>query len=178
LFVGGLSERKGAHWLIDAFNECARSVPERAISVTIVGDGPLRTSLQTQSVAANLHVHWAGAVQYEELPRYYADAAALIFPSLGDEWGLVVNEALAAGVPVAGSSYAQAVEELILDNVHGWVFTPDGVHSISAVIERVLATPITEIAEMRVAARDQIRELTSENAARDIAQLLQTLTRS
>ena len=52
----------------------------------------------------------------------------LVFPTLADEWGLVVNEALAAGVPVLGSLYSQAVEELVRDGENGWTFRPDRMH--------------------------------------------------
>ena len=56
------------------------------------------------------------------MAEVYAKASLFAFPTLADEWGVVVNEAMAAGLPVLGSIYSQAVEELVEDGVSGWVF--------------------------------------------------------
>ena len=58
--------------------------------------------LEEQYRDSGLMLNWVGNVQYDELPRWYGEAEFLVFPTLGDEWGLVVNEALAAGLPVIG----------------------------------------------------------------------------
>jgi glycosyltransferase involved in cell wall biosynthesis len=175
LHVGTLSERKGVHMLLAAVHRWAEANPATRVTLTLVGDGPLRSKLAERSMSANLTVHWAGSVPYNELPRWYASGGVLLFPSLGDEWGLVVNEALAAGVPIAGSAYSQAVEELVRDSLNGWVFVPEDEKSIFDVLDRIFATGPERLHDMRVAARESVRALTSESAAARIATCLQAV---
>jgi glycosyltransferase involved in cell wall biosynthesis len=81
---------------------------------------------------------------------------------MADEWGLVVNEALAAGVPVLGSAYAQAVEELVEEGRTGWIFRPDHEDELYAALERFFAATESELNEMRVLARAKVIDLTPD----------------
>ena len=167
LHVGTVSERKGVQILLDALARV-----RAPYELTLVGDGPLRTELSRRTPA---NVHWIGNVPYEQLPQFYAQADVLVFPSLGDEWGLVVNEALAAGVPVLGSSYAQSVEELIHDGVNGWSFTPNTADRTAVALERALQTPNEQLQRMRLAARESVQHLTPEAAAERIVETLRSV---
>ncbi len=70
--------------------------------VVLLGDGPLREALNSQLSTLNLHahVHLPGFKPYDELPVYYALAKAFVHASTTEQWGLVVNEAVASGLPV------------------------------------------------------------------------------
>jgi glycosyltransferase involved in cell wall biosynthesis len=171
LHVGTLSERKGVRVLLQALSQR----DGQPGTITFVGDGPLAAELQAMAVPSNFTVNWIGNVPYAELPKWYGQADVLLFPSLGDEWGLVVNEALAAGVPVMGSVHAQAVTELVQDGVNGWVFNPDTPESTRAALGRVLATPAQDLERMRRAARESIRNTTPERAAARIVERLRAL---
>ncbi len=160
LYVGALTERKGFHLLLE-------SVAALNARLIVVGDGPLYRE------AAN--VHYARHVPYEQLPHWYERAGFLIMPTLADEWGVVVNEALAAGVPVLGSKYSQAVEELIIDGQNGWRFDPLDRQEMARLITRAQALDADEHARMRAAARETARRLHPEDAAQRIAQLLKSL---
>lgn len=160
LYVGALTERKGFHLLLDA-------VAALNTRLIVVGDGPLHRE------AAN--IEYARHVPYDQLPHWYERAGFLIMPSLADEWGVVVNEALAAGVPVLGSKYSQAVEELIVDGQNGWRFDPLDSRGMAGLITRALALGEDEHARMRAAARETARRLHPEHAAQRIAQLLKSL---
>lgn len=175
LFVSQISERKGVHLLLQALATLGYAQPERVIRMTLVGDGPLRAELQARPTAPNVELTWAGHVEYANLREWYASGGVLVFPTLGDEWGLVVNEALAAGLPVLGSTLSPAVEELVRDGHNGWTFMPADVPSIAAALERVLAIPAADIDDMRVAARESVRQLTPEAAALRIAAKLREL---
>jgi glycosyltransferase involved in cell wall biosynthesis len=176
LHVRRLSEGKGVRRLLDAIDMLATAKPERRIDLTFVGDGPLRAELAARTPPTNVNVKFAGNVQYHELPKWYAQAGILVFPTLADEWGLVVNEALAAGVPVLGSVHSPAVNELIRNGVNGWTFAPDHATSIAGSLERVLAVPAADIQQMRGAARASIRHLTVTTAASRIAERLRRLS--
>src|SRR5207249_4625429 len=86
----------------------------------------------------------------------------LAFPTLADEWGIVVNEALASGLPVLGRVYSQAVEELVRDGKNGWTFRPDRSDELFAALDRALTAPKTRLDEMRAEARRSVEHLTAE----------------
>ena len=90
----------------------------------LLGDGPLRQTLNSQLSTLNLqaHVHLPGFKQYDELPVYYALAKAFVHASTTEQWGLVVNEAVASGLPVIVSNRCGCVPELV--NGNGFTFDP------------------------------------------------------
>lgn len=115
LFVGRLVEKKGLRVLLEAL----RHVTSPGISVRIVGDGPLRSSLE--ALAAGLPVEFVGALPRAELAREYAAAALTVFPSVaaasGDQDGLPVAllEAMAAGSPVIASDLPGLNDAVLAD---------------------------------------------------------------
>ena len=92
--------------------------------LVLLGDGPLRQTLSSQLSTLNLqaHVHLPGFKQYDELPVYYALAKAFVHASTTEQWGLVVNEAVASGLPVIVSNRCGCVPELV--NGNGFTFDP------------------------------------------------------
>jgi len=92
--------------------------------LVLLGDGPLRKTLNSQLSTLNLHthVHLPGFRQYDELPVYYALARAFVHASTTEQWGLVVNEAVASGLPVIVSNRCGCMPELVADN--GFTFDP------------------------------------------------------
>jgi glycosyltransferase involved in cell wall biosynthesis len=67
-------------------------------------------------------VYFPGFRQIEELPKFYANASCFIHPALEEPWGLVINEAMASGLPVLSSRNVGAAEELVRDGENGWRF--------------------------------------------------------
>jgi len=100
--------------------------------LVVLGDGPLRENLNAQLSTLNLlaHVHFAGFKQYQELPVYYALANAFVHASTTEQWGLVVNEAIASGLPVIVSQRCGCVPELVQDN--GFTFDPTNHDELAA----------------------------------------------
>jgi glycosyltransferase involved in cell wall biosynthesis len=92
--------------------------------LVLLGDGPMRETLNAQLATLNLrgHVHLPGFKQYDELPVYYALANAFVHASTSEQWGLVVNEAIASGLPVIVSDRCGCAPELVRDN--GFTFDP------------------------------------------------------
>jgi glycosyltransferase involved in cell wall biosynthesis len=99
-------------------------------------------------------------VPYDRLPEVYRQAGVLVFPTLADEWGLVVVEAMAAGLPVLGSLYSQAVEDLVTDGLNGWTFRPDDSVSLLSALDRALLTSGAELDQMGWEARNRVRNMT------------------
>ncbi|PYL06806.1 MAG: hypothetical protein DME33_12615 [Verrucomicrobia bacterium] len=112
--------------------------------LVLLGDGPLRETLNSQLSPLNLdgHVHLPGFKQYDELPIYYALANAFVHASTTEQWGLVVNEAIASGLPVIVSERCGCVPELVQGN--GFTFDPFDEHELAARLLRMAALSYEE----------------------------------
>jgi glycosyltransferase involved in cell wall biosynthesis len=169
LFTGMLVERKGVLPFLSVLQRWAVDHPQRRISFEIAGDGPLRAALTRFETAPNLTVTVLNAVPYDRLPALYAAADVYVMPTLADEWGVVVNEAMAAGLPVLGSGNSQAVEELVTEGETGWTFQPEVQDSVYAAIDRALLVSADGRARMGRAACDRVFQLTPDVVAARIA---------
>ena len=178
LCVGQLAERKGVKPFLSALARWGAAHPDRKIEFWLVGDGPLRSSLEEFPIPDNLSLRFVGHVDYKDLAQVYQQAGILVFPTLADEWGLVTNEAMAAGLPVLGSLYSQSVEELIVEGETGWIFRPDLEEEILSALDRVLSTPLEVLEKMRQKVRDRIRDLTPDFVADGILQAINYVSES
>ncbi len=176
LYVGQLIPRKGLDLLLGSLARWATDHPGQRVEMRVVGDGAQRAELETLPVPSNVVVEFLGSRDYAELKSVYADAGILVFPTLADEWGLVVNEAMAAGLPVLGSLYGQSVEELVTDGMTGWTYRPDHPLEMDAALGRALATPLPELDCMRAAARERVAGLTPQFVAARICDGIERVT--
>ena len=169
VYAGLLIPRKGILEFLRLLSAWAQRHPYRRIEFQIAGDGPQRAALDAVSRPPNLAVRFLGNVAYDELPHVYGRSSILVLPTLEDEWGVVVNEAMAAGLPILGSVYSQAVEELVIDGKTGWTFVPDDQRSAHAALDAALNTSGCDRACMARAARAHASALTPTRIAREIA---------
>jgi glycosyltransferase involved in cell wall biosynthesis len=165
LHVGQLVERKGLEGFLRALARWAETHPNQRRELWFLGDGPLRHKLRSTRLPANLTLTFFGNVPYADLCKFYAHCGVLVLPTLADTWGLVVNEALAAGLPVFGSRYSQAVLELVRDGVNGWTFRPDRGQELERALDHMLSTDLATLTDMRKSARRTISHLTPEFAS-------------
>lgn len=105
----------------------------------LLGDGPLRPELEALSRAEGLDdaLLMPGFVQYPELPSWYAGASCFVHASLIEPWGLVVNEAMAAGLPVIVSKTCGCAGDLVRDGMNGWTFDPEDVSQLADLMGRI-----------------------------------------
>jgi len=128
-------EKKNLPRLISAYAEY-RLKSQTGVNTTwdlvLLGDGPLRGTLNSQLSTLNLneHVHLPGFRPYDELPVYYALANAFVHASTTEQWGLVVNEALASALPVILSDRCGCAPELV--NGNGFIFDPTNEGELTA----------------------------------------------
>jgi len=162
LYVGQFTERKGLQPFIETLSCWCTKHPQRALELWLAGHGPLRSTLESMLTASNLRLRMVGAYPYHRLPELYAQADALVFPTMADEWGVVVTEAMAVGIPVLGSLYSQAVEELVEDGVNGWIFRPDRGEETFDALDRALHTSPEVLRSMGRVARSKALELTPD----------------
>ena len=124
------------------------SSPVVAWSLVLLGDGPLISSLRSQVSSLGLQdsVLLPGFKQYPELPVYYAQAGAFIHASTTEQWGLVVNEAMASGLPVLVSNRCGCAQDLVQEGVNGYTFDPYVVEQLAQLMLQVsgLRSPVSE----------------------------------
>jgi glycosyltransferase involved in cell wall biosynthesis len=96
-------------------------------SVLVVGDGDpaLREQMLDAMRQGGVDVDYAGFVSHADLPRHYAQARVLLFPTSMDCWGVVLNEAMVSGVPVVTTAFTAAAGELVVDGENGYVLPLD-----------------------------------------------------
>jgi hypothetical protein len=172
LFVGRLIELKGLARFTAILAAWSQSNPGREVNLMIVGDGPQRSVLEKVPLAGRLSISLLGNCEPHDMPGLFSTADAFVFPTLADEWGVVVNEALAAGLPILGSIHSQAVAELCEEGVTGWLFDPDCNDSTLAAVERALEASGEQLRKMSANARHRVQHLTPEWAAERIVNTL------
>lgn len=155
LFVGRLVPEKGVFDLLRAYASLAENV-RRELGLVFVGDGPSRQNLERQAAEFSVDkVQFAGFAHREQLASYYALAEMLILPTYTDTWGLVVNEAMACGLPVVVSQAAGCIRDLVREGWNGRIVPPRSVESLKAAITD-LATEQTLRANMALHATSHI----------------------
>ena len=121
LVSGRLDDRKNPLFALQAAADAAERLGRR-LTVAMLGDGPLRPEVEAFGRAHTDHIELMlpGFLQQDELPGWYRRARTFLFPTREDAWGLVVNEAAAAGVPQLVSVEAGA-KELVSEGESGHV---------------------------------------------------------
>lgn len=123
LFSGQHIPRKGIDLLIQAFREAAQHVP--GLELRLLSDGPMRGQLERAVAPVSDRVVFLGHCDPAELPEIFAQADIFVLPSRHDGWGVVINEALGAGLPIVASDAVGAAHDLVTHGVNGLI-TPVG----------------------------------------------------
>lgn len=139
--------RKNIDGLLQAYASYRNKVPQLATNLpepwqlVISGTGEMEQPWKSQAASLGVSdtVHWPGFVQYEQLPVYYGLASAFIHPARREAWGLVVNEAAAAGLPLIVGNRVGAACELVEDGENGYLVNADIVDQLSERMLRVSA---------------------------------------
>jgi glycosyltransferase involved in cell wall biosynthesis len=137
-------EKKNLPRLIQAFADFLGAMDEQAQAsglwhLVVLGDGALRGELEQRVAALKLgtRVLMPGFKQYPELPLYYGLAQAFILASTTEPWGLVVNEAMASGLPVLVSERCGCARDLVQAGENGYTFDPRDVNTLAGLMARL-----------------------------------------
>jgi 1,2-diacylglycerol 3-alpha-glucosyltransferase len=160
-------EKKNLGVLIDAYADYARQTTA-PWSLVLAGDGPLKQRLQALARQRGVEslVVFAGFQQYQTLPTYYALASAFVHPSTVEQWGLVVNEAMASALPVLVSNRCGCAADLIEEGVNGWSFAPTDRLQLAALLHRTTQSDVNALGQ---AGRRIIERWSPERFARGFA---------
>jgi glycosyltransferase involved in cell wall biosynthesis len=165
LCIGQLSERKGVLPMLRSLCNYCESRPAQRLEIDLIGQGPLEEAIRSLQKPSNLEVRVLGHMNYEDMSRAMSQCGVLIFPTMADEWGLVVNEAMAAGLPVLGSVYGQASTALIKPGKNGWLYLPDRPEDFTEKLDIVTATSHSQLNAMRSAAQATVAQITPQNVS-------------
>lgn len=143
LYVGYLVPRKNVGRVLEIIEQLSRT--RKDFVLDILGDGSERPMLEKMVADKNLgqQVSFHGFRQRNELPGYFAQSSCFLFQTDFDVWGLVLNEAMAAGLPVLSSLNAAATYDLIIDGETGFAVDFENTPSIIEKINLLLDHPET-----------------------------------
>ena len=165
--------------LLDAYAGYRRQAGPDAWHLVLLGDGPLRAAVASRIAGLGLarEIILPGFKQYQELPAYYGLASAFVHASTTEQWGLVVNEAMAAGLPVIVSERCGCAQDLVADGVNGFTFDPYDVEQLAGLMQRVAAMPDEQRQAMARAGQMIIADWGPERFADGLMQAAAAATR-
>ena len=176
LFVGRLVREKGVFDLLDAYGTLAPELRSE-IALVFAGDGVARPELERRASGITPGaVHFVGFMQRETLPSYCGLADMLVFPTHSDTWGLVVNEAMACGLPVIASSAAGCTADLVQDGWNGRLIRPGDVGKLAQAMKE-MASQAELRSLMGRRSGERILGYLPENCAAGIAQAVLGVSR-
>ena len=132
IYSGKIYPQKSPTTIVEALASMPEAVRAQ-LALLVVGDGELRS--QFEVACHNLlgeRAVFVGFANQSELGRYYAAADCLILPSLGETWGLVVNETMQFGLPAIVSDHVGCYPDLIVEGKTGYVFPAGDAQQLSA----------------------------------------------
>lgn len=136
LFCGQMIARKGLDLLLRAFEKLDRG------RLLLVGrEAGLPQLLAPLPPEVRERIEYAGFQPPEALPGFFAQADVFVLPSRHDGWGVVVNQALGAGLPILCSDRVGAGIDLVTPEVNGLRFPADDASALATVMQRCLAEP-------------------------------------
>ena len=169
LTVARLIDRKNLPFLIEAYARYRATADAAPHDLVLCGDGPDRERIERvirRAGAEGVHLH--GWVPQSRLAPYFALASALILPSREFEcWGLVVNEAMASGLPVLVSRQCGCAEDLVHDGRNGYAFDPDDRDALAGMMLKV-STDDELRRRMGTASAEMIEAYSPDVAARNL----------
>lgn len=172
LYVGRLAPEKNipallASWLL--YREGGGTWP-----LVLVGDGPSAPELRAAAERSphGTDVHFAGLRGSGELPRFYAFAGCFVLPSTREPWGLVVNEAMASGLPVIVSNRCGCAEDLVDHGRNGLVFDPFQPEELTECLLLLSGFSPERLAAMRSQSLERIEMFSPANFGLEIARIV------
>jgi 1,2-diacylglycerol 3-alpha-glucosyltransferase len=174
--VTRFSPEKNLPALLDAYASYAARAEGQGDTpwpLVLCGSGPLDVEIRARAEhVAKGRTVFLGFIGYDELPEVYQRAGCLVLPSISEPWGLVVNEAMAAGTPVLVSASCGCAPDLVQRGENGFVFSPTNIKELTGLMERVTAMPEVERIEMGRRGQKIVASFTPVDWAENFLELL------
>ncbi|TAE60384.1 MAG: glycosyltransferase [Nostocales cyanobacterium] len=140
LFCGQMIARKGVDILLQAFNHLIQT-GENARLLLVGREAELPHLLETLPEKTRQHIEYAGFQSPENLPQFFHQADLFVLPSRYDGWGVVVNQAIGAGLPVICSDTVGAAYDLIIPGENGDLFPNGNFIALAKILSNYLQKP-------------------------------------
>jgi len=162
-FCGQMIQRKGVDLLLLAFNRLIET-GFNARLLLVGREAELPELMARVSPVARPRIHYEGFQAPERLPEYFDKSDVFILPSRHDGWGVVINQALAAGLPIITSNEVGAGLDLVENNINGMRIAANDLDALYLAMEKISLNP--DIArQWGNKSRDRARDLTPEAGA-------------
>lgn len=144
LCVARFAPEKNLETLVRSFSNS--KLLSNGWKLLIVGGGPLKKTLEDLSIGKPVEVtDW---FPYKDLPGAYHNSSVFVLPSLFEPWGLVVNEAMAASLPLILSDNVGCLPDLLRDGSNGWSFKATDPEALTAIFNKVAETGDDQLSAM------------------------------
>jgi glycosyltransferase involved in cell wall biosynthesis len=154
LYAAKLQPRKRPDDLLRAAALLNRE--EMSFQLAMLGSGETEPELRAMAQGLGLaNVSFAGFVNQSALPRYYGACDVFVLPSVDEPWGLAINEAMCAGLPIIASSEIGCVPDLVRDGGNGRLFSAGNIVALADALRSLIADPVLR-ERMGQASRDLI----------------------
>lgn len=174
LAINRFLPKKNLLFLLDSYATYRHQANFHAWDLILCGDGPLRSQIEQKIQELNLQtsVRLTGFLQQEELLPYFAHAKCFVHASIQEQWGLVVNEAMAAGLPVLVSNRCGCFPDLIIEGKNGFGFDPTDSQQLAQLMLKISSSNCNAM-EMGKAGLEHIQNFSLDSFARGLMQAVE-----
>ncbi len=171
VYVGRFAEEKNISGLLESWIAYRRG--GGTWPLVLVGDGPLAAALRQAAAASGFgaDVFFPGLKSSRALLPYYAFAGCFVLPSTREPWGLVVNEAMAAGLPVLVSDRCGCAVDLVESGRNGFVFAPADGLALIARMRQIASSGPAELRAMGAESRRLVSHYSPRSFGLEIARI-------
>jgi len=164
LYVGRFSPEKNLIFLLSVYKNLKGANVDNW-GMILVGDGPQKNEIENFIYENKIrNVLLVGYKQTEELPLFYAISDVFILPSISEPWGLVVNEAMASGLPIIISDRCGCYPDLVKEGINGYSFNPFDKNELLNIMENIIEEKY-DLKKMGQTSLKIIKDYTSETMA-------------
>jgi glycosyltransferase involved in cell wall biosynthesis len=168
IFVGRLIDFKNLFRFLEAFG-IAQKTSNQDWGVIILGDGELKNDLQNFVFEKNIQkISFQQGVSWQQVPEYLALSNALVLPSHSEPWGLVVNEAMACGLPVLVSNKCGCAIDLVKNGENGFTFSPENLEELTNLLRNFMTMNEERLSRMGNISEKIIKDYSPENVGREM----------
>jgi glycosyltransferase involved in cell wall biosynthesis len=165
VFAGKFSAKKDPLLLAEAFANA-----DTLAHLVFIGGGALEPALRAR---AHPRIHVLPFQNQSSMPAAYRIGDVFVLPSRGpgETWGLVLNEAMACGLPVIASTRVGGAADLVVEGRTGWRFAAGDVDALARLIVKCAALPRAQLAQMGAAARQHVEAFSTEACVERMAEI-------
>ena len=169
LFAGKFEPKKRPDLLVQAFRQTG--LPDSRL--VLLGNGPMRPQLEAMA-KSETKIQLMPFANQQAMPAILAAADLVVLPSQGsgETWGLIVNEAMAAGTPVLVSDHVGCAQDLVVEGKTGWVFPAGDLAQLSKTLTLAQTAVANRRGQFRQATRDHVASFSYTTATQQMSKLM------